>query len=80
MNRAIAPPTFACTFVNAEFFASLVAILRDFVDILGEPTESEKKKNRAHPPKNGRAHDRARGHQDQNDGLSVASCILNRAS
>jgi hypothetical protein len=44
MNRAIAPPTFACTFVNAEFFASLVAILRDFVDILGEPTESEKKR------------------------------------
>jgi hypothetical protein len=47
MNRAIAPPTFACTFVNAEFFASLVAILRDFVDILGEPTESEKKKRTA---------------------------------
>jgi hypothetical protein len=46
MNRAIAPPTFACTFVNAEFFASLVAILRDFVDILGEPTESEREKKR----------------------------------
>lgn len=30
-------PTFSCTFVNAEFFASLVAILREFVDVLGEP-------------------------------------------
>jgi hypothetical protein len=43
MNRAIASPTFACTFVNAEFFASLVAVLRDFVDILGEPTQNAEK-------------------------------------
>lgn len=30
-----AGPTFSCTFVNAEFFAALVAILREFVDVLG---------------------------------------------
>ena len=30
-------PTFACTFVNGEFFASLVAILREFVEVLGAP-------------------------------------------